>query len=137
MASAASGSFGLELQVSIPVSLAGYQIGNLTVVGVDQSVQRVEEWLRHVVNIQRPTLEVLGDDYHDFSDEGRLSVPHLPHNTLHLLPPGTFNWPLRISSVDGQQARDIEATMDTGSAYTTLVGGELRSVATGVSRAAP
>ena len=33
---------------------------------------------------------------------------------------GTFNWPLRISSMDGQQSRDIEATVYTGAAYTTL-----------------
>ena len=33
---------------------------------------------------------------------------------------GTFKWPLRISSMDGQQYRDIEATVDTGAAYTTL-----------------
>ena len=33
---------------------------------------------------------------------------------------GTFNWPLRVSSMDGQQSRDIEATVDTGAAYTTL-----------------
>ena len=36
------------------------------------------------------------------------------------LPVGTFNWPLRISSMDGQQARDIEATVDTGASFTTL-----------------
>ena len=33
---------------------------------------------------------------------------------------GTFKWPLRISSMDGQQYRDIEATVDTGAAYSTL-----------------
>ena len=33
---------------------------------------------------------------------------------------GTFKWPLRISSMDGQQVREIEATVDTGAAYTTL-----------------
>ena len=33
---------------------------------------------------------------------------------------GTFSWPLRISSMDGQQSRDIEATVDTAAAYTTL-----------------
>ena len=33
---------------------------------------------------------------------------------------GTFNWPLRISSMDGQRAREIEATVDTCVAYTTL-----------------
>ncbi len=33
---------------------------------------------------------------------------------------GTFNWPLRISSVGGQQFREIEATVDTGAAYTAL-----------------
>ena len=25
---------------------------------------------------------------------------------------GTFKWPLRISSMDGQQAQEIEATVD-------------------------
>ncbi len=33
---------------------------------------------------------------------------------------GTFKWPLRISSMDGQHVREIEATVDTGAAYTTL-----------------
>ena len=33
---------------------------------------------------------------------------------------GTFNWPLRISDMGGQQFRDIEAIVDTGAAYTTL-----------------
>ena len=33
---------------------------------------------------------------------------------------GTFKWPLRVSSMDGQQGQDIEATVDTGAAYTTL-----------------
>ena len=33
---------------------------------------------------------------------------------------GTFKWPLRISSMDGQQVREVEATVDTGAAYTTL-----------------
>ena len=33
---------------------------------------------------------------------------------------GTFKWPLRIASMDGQQARDIEATVDTGASFTTL-----------------
>ena len=41
---------------------------------------------------------------------------------------GTFKWPLRISSLDGQQARDIEATVDTGAAYTTLPGRLLREL---------
>ncbi len=38
---------------------------------------------------------------------------------------GPFTWPLRISSMDGQQSRDIEATVDTGAAYTTLPTGLL------------
>lgn len=33
---------------------------------------------------------------------------------------GTFNWPMRISSMDGQQSVEIQATVDTGAAYTTL-----------------
>ena len=41
---------------------------------------------------------------------------------------GTFNWPMRISSMDGQQSRDIEATVDTGAAYTTLPASLLREI---------
>ena len=41
---------------------------------------------------------------------------------------GTFNWPMRISSMDGQQVRDIEATVDTGAAYTTLPASLLRDI---------
>ena len=41
---------------------------------------------------------------------------------------GTFHWPLRIASMDGQQRRDIEATVDTGAAYTTLPAGLLREL---------
>ena len=33
---------------------------------------------------------------------------------------GTFKCPIRISSMDGGQSQDIEATVDTGAAYTTL-----------------
>ena len=41
---------------------------------------------------------------------------------------GTFKWPLRIASMDGQQAQDIEATVDTGAAYTTLPSSLLREL---------
>ena len=41
---------------------------------------------------------------------------------------GTFRCPLRISSMDGQQERDVEATVDTGAAYTTLPGSLLRDL---------
>ena len=41
---------------------------------------------------------------------------------------GTFNWPLRISSMDGQHVREIEATVDTGAAYTTLPTSLLREL---------
>ena len=40
----------------------------------------------------------------------------------------TFNWPLRISSMDGRQSREIEATVDTGAAYTTLPASLLREI---------
>jgi len=33
---------------------------------------------------------------------------------------GTFAWPLRISNMNGGASREIEATVDTGAAYTTL-----------------
>lgn len=41
---------------------------------------------------------------------------------------GTFKWPLRIGSMDGQQVRDIEATVDTGASFTTLPGSLLREL---------
>ena len=41
---------------------------------------------------------------------------------------GTFRWPLHISSMDGQQAQEVEATVDTGAAYTTLPGSLLREL---------
>ena len=40
----------------------------------------------------------------------------------------TFNWPLRISSMDGQLSRDVVATVDTGAAYTTLPANLLREL---------
>ena len=40
----------------------------------------------------------------------------------------TFDWPLHISSMDGQRSREIEATVDTGAAYTTLPGSLLREL---------
>ena len=41
---------------------------------------------------------------------------------------GTFSWPLRIASMDGQQARHIEATVDTGASFTTLPATLLREL---------
>ena len=41
---------------------------------------------------------------------------------------GTFQWPLRISSMDERETREIEATVDTGAAYTTLPARLLREL---------
>ena len=41
---------------------------------------------------------------------------------------GTFEWPLRIASMDGHTSREIEATVDTGAAYTTLPARILREL---------
>ncbi len=41
---------------------------------------------------------------------------------------GTFQWPLRISGMDERETREIEATVDTGAAYTTLPAGLLREL---------
>ena len=40
----------------------------------------------------------------------------------------TFKWPLRISSMDGQQAREIEVTVDTGASFSTLPWNLLREL---------
>ena len=41
---------------------------------------------------------------------------------------GTFRWPLRISSMDGQHSLYIEATVDIGAFYTTLPARLLREL---------
>ena len=41
---------------------------------------------------------------------------------------GTFKWPLRISSMNGQQGQEIEATVDTGASFTTLPARFLREM---------
>ena len=41
---------------------------------------------------------------------------------------GTFSWPVLIASLDGERVREIEATVDTGAAYTTLPGRLLREL---------
>ncbi len=41
---------------------------------------------------------------------------------------GTFKSAIRISSMDGGKSREVEATVDTGAAYTTLPGCILREL---------
>ena len=41
---------------------------------------------------------------------------------------GVFTWPLRISTMDGENWRDVEATVDTGAFFTMLPGRLLRDM---------
>ncbi len=41
---------------------------------------------------------------------------------------GVFNWPIRLSSMDGERSIEVDATVDTGSAYTTVPGNWLRDL---------
>ena len=41
---------------------------------------------------------------------------------------GIFNHSLRLSAIDGQQSMDIDATVDTGAAYTTIPARLLRQL---------
>lgn len=41
---------------------------------------------------------------------------------------GTFSWPLRISGMDSRETREIETTVDTGAAFTTLPARLLREL---------
>ena len=41
---------------------------------------------------------------------------------------GTFSWPVRISALDGERSADVEAMVDTGTAYSALPGGLLREL---------
>ena len=41
---------------------------------------------------------------------------------------GVFDWPLRVSSLNGEHSLDIEATVDTGATYTVLPTGMLKQL---------
>ena len=41
---------------------------------------------------------------------------------------GVFNWPLRISSLDGERSRDIKATVDTAAGYAVAPASLLREL---------
>jgi clan AA aspartic protease len=49
---------------------------------------------------------------------------------------GTFNWPIRITSLDGEQGRELEATVDTGATYTVLPSSLLREMGISATRQA-
>ncbi len=40
----------------------------------------------------------------------------------------TFTWPIRIASLDGQRSLDFDATVDTGSDFTTMARSSLREL---------
>ena len=41
---------------------------------------------------------------------------------------GMFKWPVRVSALDGERSADVEATVDTGAAYSALPRGLLREL---------
>ena len=41
---------------------------------------------------------------------------------------GVFDWPLRVSSLNGEHSLDVEATVDTGASYTVLPTGMLEQL---------
>ena len=41
---------------------------------------------------------------------------------------GTFNWPIRLESMDGRKSLEIEAMVDTGASYTIVPGHLLREL---------
>ena len=49
---------------------------------------------------------------------------------------GTFNWPMQITSLDGEQGRELEATVDTGATYTVLPSSLLREMGISATRQA-
>ncbi len=43
---------------------------------------------------------------------------------------GTFNWPIRLESIDGRQSLQLDALVDTGSFYTIVPTSLLKSLET-------
>ena len=41
---------------------------------------------------------------------------------------GTFNWPVRLESMDGQRSLELEALVDTGAAYTMVPAAQLEEL---------
>ena len=41
---------------------------------------------------------------------------------------GVFNWPVRLTSLDGQESLDLEAMVDTGATYTIVPSRLLREL---------
>ena len=41
---------------------------------------------------------------------------------------GTFNWPIRLESMDGAKSLEIEAMVDTGASYTIVPAGLLKDM---------
>ena len=41
---------------------------------------------------------------------------------------GTFNWPVRLESMDGEKSLEIEAMVDTGASYTMVPAGLLKEL---------
>ena len=41
---------------------------------------------------------------------------------------GTFKWPVRISSLDGERSAEVEATVDTGAFFSAMPARLLRSL---------
>ena len=41
---------------------------------------------------------------------------------------GTFKWPVRVSSIDGERSVEVEATVDTGAFYSQFPARLLRSL---------
>ena len=45
-------------------------------------------------------------------------------------PMGTFNWPIRLESMDGERSLQLDALVDTGSFYTIVPDGLLKKLET-------
>ena len=43
---------------------------------------------------------------------------------------GTFNWPIRLDSMDGQRSLEIDAMVDTGASYTIVPANLLKALGT-------
>jgi len=41
---------------------------------------------------------------------------------------GTFEWPLRLETLDGRGSLELEALVDTGAAFTVVAAGRLREL---------
>ena len=109
---------------------------------IGQRASRIGSWCCPLPSSPRLTYSAIGEGSEKVMDSDVTGVTISPpwmaaghrvrcgggHRDSEAQSMSTFKWPLRISSMDGQRMRDIEAIVGTGVMFTTLPDSLLREL---------